>query len=133
MNNVGVGLRAVAVIIDTVILMIVGWVIALFFGGATSGGFALSGGPALLLFLIAIAYYIVLEAQQGATVGKMLLGLRVVKEDGSAIDWQASIVRNLLRIVDGLFVYLVGAILVWTSDKKQRLGDRLANTVVIKK
>jgi uncharacterized RDD family membrane protein YckC len=62
-----------------------------------------------------------------------LLGLRVVNEDGGSIDWQASIVRNLLRIVDGLFIYLVGAILVWTSDKKQRLGDRLAKTIVIKK
>jgi len=133
MNNVGVGPRAVAIIIDTVILFIVGWIIALLFGSTTTMGFNLSGAPALLLFLIAFAYYIVMEAQKGATVGKMLLGLRVVKEDGSAIDWQASIVRNLLRIVDGLFIYLVGAILVWTSDKKQRLGDRLANTIVIKK
>lgn len=133
MNNVSVGLRAVAVIIDTIILAIVGWIIALLFGGAMDTGFQLSGGPALLLFLIALAYYIVMEAQQGATVGKLVLGLRVVKEDGSSIDWQASIVRNLLRIIDGLFVYLVGAILVWTSDKKQRLGDRLAHTVVVKK
>lgn len=133
MNNVGVGLRAVAIIIDTIILMIVGWVVALLFGGATASGFQLSGGPALLLFLIAIAYYIVMEAQKGATIGKLILGLRVVMEDGSAIDWRASVVRNLLRIIDGLFIYLVGAILVWTSDKKQRLGDRLANTIVVKK
>lgn len=133
MNNVGVGPRAVAIIIDTIILMIVGYVIALFFGGVTAGGFQLNGGPAFLFFIIALAYYVVMEAQQGATVGKLVLGLRVVKEDGGAMDWQASIVRNLLRIVDGLFFYLVGAILVWTSDKKQRLGDRLANTVVVKK
>ncbi|MFZ0485361.1 MAG: RDD family protein [Arenicellales bacterium] len=133
MNNVGVGPRAVAIIIDTVILFVAGWIIALFFGRATTTGFHLSGGPALLFFLIALAYYIVMEAQKGATIGKLLLGLRVVNEDGGSIDWQASIVRNLLRIVDGLFIYLVGAILVWTSDKKQRLGDRLAKTIVIKK
>lgn len=32
-----------------------------------------------------------------------------------------------------LFVYLVGAILVWTSDRRQRLGDRVAGTVVAKR
>jgi uncharacterized RDD family membrane protein YckC len=133
MNYVGVGLRAVAVIIDTIILMVVGYVIAMFGGTTTASGFQLNGGPALLLFLIGFAYYIVMEAQQGGTVGKLVLGLRVVKEGGGKLDWQASIIRNLLRIVDGLFVYLVGAILVWTSDKKQRLGDRVAHTVVVKR
>jgi uncharacterized RDD family membrane protein YckC len=45
---------------------------------------------------------------------------------------QAALIRNILRIVDGLFVYLVGAILVWKSDKRQRLGDRVAHTVVVR-
>ena len=61
----------------------------------------------------------------------MALGLKVVTEDGRPIEWGASIIRNLLRIIDGLFVYLVGAILIWTSPMKQRLGDLLAGTVVI--
>jgi uncharacterized RDD family membrane protein YckC len=43
-----------------------------------------------------------------------------------------SLVRSLLRIIDGLFVYLVGAILVWRSDMKQRFGDRVAKTVVVR-
>jgi uncharacterized RDD family membrane protein YckC len=53
--------------------------------------------------------------------------------DGSPISWSESVIRNLLRIIDGLFGYLVGAILIWTSPLKQRLGDRVANTVVIRK
>ena len=133
MTYVGVGLRFVAIVIDTILLMILGWVLALFFGGATSTGFQLNGGPAILLFVIGFAYFIVLEVVAGGTLGKLILGLRVYTVDGQPISWGASIVRNLLRIVDGLFFYLVGAILVWTSDKKQRLGDRLAKTVVAKK
>jgi len=74
-----------------------------------------------------------LEATQGATLGKRILGLRVVKIDGSPIGWSESIIRNLLRIIDGLFAYLVGAILIWTSPQRQRLGDRVAKTVVVRR
>ena len=133
MTYVGVGLRFVAVIIDSIIFMALGWVLALLFGGASATGFQLNGGPAILLFVIGFAYFIVLEAVAGGTLGKLIIGIRVYTVDGQPISWGASIIRNLLRIVDGLFFYLVGAILVWTSDKKQRLGDRAAKTVVAKK
>lgn len=69
MTYVGVGLRFVAVIIDSIVLMVVGWVLALFFGGASSTGFQLNGGPALLLFVIGFGYYIVLEVVAGGTLG----------------------------------------------------------------
>ena len=61
------------------------------------------------------------------------MGLKVVTESGAPLEWNAAIIRTLLRIVDGLFVYLVGAILVWTSPTKQRLGDKVAKTLVVKK
>lgn len=38
---------------------------------------------------------------------------------------------NILRIVDSFFFYLIGAILIWSSDKKQRLGDMAVHTVVV--
>ena len=133
MEYVGVGLRAVATIIDTVLVMVVGYLIAMFSGGTTAAGFQLQGAPFFICLVIALAYYIVMEAQFGATIGKRLVGLKVVKLDtGAPVDWQAAIVRNVLRLVDGLFFYLVGAIAVWTSGKKQRLGDRIAGTVVIR-
>jgi uncharacterized RDD family membrane protein YckC len=133
MEHVGVGLRAVAIIIDTILLMVVGYVIAMATGGTTAAGFKLEGVPMFLWLAIGIGYYIVLEAQSGATLGKRLIGLKVVKlEGGGPIDWQASITRNLLRLVDGFFFYLVGAIIVWSSDKKQRLGDKVAGTVVVR-
>jgi uncharacterized RDD family membrane protein YckC len=64
----------------------------------------------------------------------MLLGIRVATVDGSRISWGASIIRNILRIIDALpFFYLLGAILIWTSPQKQRLGDRVAKTVVVRR
>ena len=133
MQGVGVGRRAVAIIIDMIVLGIIGWALGMAMGGATSTGFNLSGAPALIWFLIAMAYYVVMEVQMGGSLGKLALGLKVVKEGGEKIDWQASIIRNILRIVDGLFFYLVGAIIVWVSQKKQRLGDIVAHTLVVPK
>ena len=126
MEAVGVGKRAVAIIIDTIVMMILAWVLMMVFGME-------SAAPGLILFVFAIAYYVVMEVQMGATLGKMAMGLKVVKEGGEKVDWQASIIRNLLRIIDGIAFYLVGAIVVWTSKKKQRLGDMVAHTLVVPK
>ena len=131
MEPIGVGRRAVAVIIDGILLMIVGYALAQVLGGATATGFDLQGGPAFIFFGIALAYFIVMEATTGQTLGKMAMKLKVVKKDGAKIDWQASIIRNLLRIIDGFFFYLVGAIVIWVSKSKQRLGDMAANTIVV--
>lgn len=132
MEAVGVGRRAVAILIDSVLLFVVGYIIALATGGTTKEGFNIQGGPAFLWFGIALVYYVVMEATSGATLGKKAMGLKVVKEGGEPLDWQASIVRNLMRIIDGLFFYLVGAIVVWVSKRKQRLGDMAAHTLVVK-
>ena len=126
LQYVGVGLRFLAVLIDSIILAVVAGILSFLFRGAPG----LSG---FLTAIIAIGYFIVMEATQGATLGKMALGLRVVKTNGAPITWTDSIIRNLLRIIDGLFAYLVGAILIWTSPLKQRLGDRVANTVVVRR
>ena len=132
MEAVGVGRRAVAVIIDGILLMIVGWALAAVMGGSTATGFNLGGAPAAVFFLIAFAYFVVMEKTQGATLGKKLMGLKVVRENGEPMDWGASVIRNILRLIDGFAFYLVGAIVVWVSKKKQRLGDMAAKTLVVR-
>ena len=134
MAYVGIGLRLVATIVDVIVMFVIMYVIALATGNTSDEGFEMSGAPAFLGFAISILYYIAMEATSGATLGKMLVGIKVVRTDGtSPIGWGPAIIRNLLRIVDGLFVYVVGAILVMTSPTKQRLGDRVAGTVVVKR
>lgn len=135
-NVVSVGLRLVAIIIDMIVLFILGYLIAMVSGQTTTGGFQLTGAPFFVYSLLSFAYYILMEAFVGGTLGKLALGLRVEMEDGSPCTISASLIRNLLRIVDGLpyvIPYLLGAIIIWTSPTKQRLGDRLAKTYVVKK
>ncbi|NPV91619.1 MAG: RDD family protein [Firmicutes bacterium] len=130
----GVGIRGVATIIDGILFMILGFIMALMFGTTSSTGFELSGAPAFLLMIIGLLYFVLLEGTIGATLGKLLLGLRVVKTDGRKCDIVGSLIRNLLRIVDALpFLYIVGMITIWVTKRKQRVGDLAAGTLVVKK
>lgn len=81
---------------------------------------------AAILFL----YGWLLEAACGATLGKVVVGIRVVRttQRGSL---SACAVRNILRIVDGLGFYLVGTAVAACSGIRQRIGDICAQTAVI--
>ncbi len=85
-----------------------------------------------LMFLLMWAYTIVQEALWGRTVGKRVLGLRVVAQDGAPIGWMAAITRNLLRTVDMLpFAYALGLLSSLFDRNGRRLGDLVAGTVVV--
>lgn len=86
----------------------------------------------LFYFIFYIGYYTYLEGSRGQTIGKMITKIKVVREDGKPIDMNQAFTRNILRIVDCFIGYLIGAILIWRSGKKQRLGDRVAKTIVVK-
>jgi len=84
----------------------------------------------IILFL----YYTSLEGTKGVTIGKWLLGIKVVTEDLHDISMGDSVTRNVLRIVDAFpfFVpYLLGVIIMWRGESCQRVGDLAARTVVI--
>ena len=135
----GVGVRMAAAVIDIGCFFGWGYLLGLLFDQqavAEAGriSFRLSGGPALIWLATLFVYPIVAEALIGATLGKLLFGLRVVMEDGGFVRLGASVVRNLLRIIDFLpFFYITGLAFMVKSDKLQRLGDRVAKTLVIKR
>jgi len=81
---------------------------------------------------VILVYFMLAEAVSGRTPGKALMRLQVRSESGARISvWQA-LVRTLLRPVDELpALYLVGLVLILTGAKRQRLGDRLAHTIVV--
>lgn len=134
MKYVSVGLRFVALIIDSAVFFVLGFIIALFTGDTTSAGYAMEGGPVFFQFFLGMAYYLLMEGMLGATLGKMAVGITVRKPDGSICGIGPALIRNILRMVDFLpFFYLLGAILIWVSPQRQRLGDRVAGTVVVKK
>ncbi len=132
------GRRVVATLVDVVLFTILLIVMSALFGTSTAGdggvSFQLTGLPFLIYLLITILYYIILEGTVGQTVGKMLLGIQVVREGtGQTPGMGASTIRTLLRIIDGFFFYLVALIVVLVSGKNQRLGDMVANTLVVRK
>lgn len=89
--------------------------------------------PICIIFFVIIAvYFILLEGLFGATLGKYLLGLRVVQPDGANPGLGKSTLRNMLRLVDGLpFLSILGVVLILTSSERTRVGDRVAGTRVI--
>jgi uncharacterized RDD family membrane protein YckC len=139
---VGVGPRAVAAVIDIVVLTLISCcilVMMLSFGVTdldteADASAAFDDVPAWINLMglgVGLVYFIVMEGLTGTTLGKRLLKLRVVRFDGSPITMKDSVVRNIFRILDGLFLYLIAAVAVWTSNHNQRFGDRVAGTLVI--
>jgi uncharacterized RDD family membrane protein YckC len=133
--HAGVGLRFVAVLLDLLVLVLLAIPVGLVSGGGYASseagnaqvGVVLDSWPALGLWL---GYYVFLEVLFGGTIGKLVVGLRVIRVDGTPVGFGASLIRNIFRFP--ILFYLVAAIAVWTSPKKQRIGDRVAGTLVVK-
>lgn len=86
-----------------------------------------------LVIILWIPYAIILETWRGQTIGKMILGIVVVKENGEPCTFAAALLRNVLRLIDVLpQFYLIGFIFMALAEKRQRIGDRLANTIVVR-
>jgi uncharacterized RDD family membrane protein YckC len=130
------GPRIGAALIDLALLVAVFAILAATIGESTVEGgslsFELNGSEAALYLALVLLYYFALEAAIGQTVGKLLLGLRVVRTDGSRPSVAVIALRTLLRVVDWLpLLYLVGFIaMLVTGPRRQRLGDLAAKTNV---
>ena len=133
-----VGRRVGAALIDGVVLFGVWLVVALATGGGHSAHHHASAhtgtGITLAAFGISLLYFFVAEALTGQTIGKKMVGIRVMARDGSRAGAGRVFVRTLLRVIDGLpFAYIVGLISIGASgaDRRQRVGDLAAETVVV--
>ncbi|WP_415379442.1 RDD family protein [Halosimplex sp. TS25] len=145
LDRCGVGIRGVAMAIDSVVWLAGSFVAAFAVAAATgqieatAGSVTsdLEGGAALasmtLWLAIGIGYHTLLEWQFGRTIGKALVSVRVVADDGAPLSLGASLIRNVARLVDWLpFVYLVGIAAIVVSDEQRRIGDRLGGTAVVR-
>jgi len=137
----GLGRRFAAHLVDGFIYLmvyfIIGSMVASQTGGMTDEGFSMQGAPALvtilLTFLVTLGYFAVLESSRsGKTLGKLMAGIRVADVGGGKASFSQALVRNILRVVDFLVFYILGIVLILMSDRNQRLGDRVAGTVVLR-
>lgn len=140
--------RAIALVIDLAVLSLIDMAVNAVFGvtHVTSGSPIPLPGSDLATFtnstgvgwgwltVIWLVYFIGLEALFGATVGKGTLGLRVTDLTGARAGFWAIVLRNVARLVDSLPVLcLVGGSVAVFSSRRQRLGDHLARTVVVRR
>ena len=87
----------------------------------------------LLAVVVGTLYHVVLEGSGGQTAGKKVVGIVVVGDDGSRCGYRAATIRTLLRFVDALpFGYLVGFLSIFLTGRRQRIGDLVATTVVVR-
>lgn len=131
--------RIFAVIIDYIVLWFLSFAVlgaSIAPGLAAKSPMAAFSGIVMALFLVIILwifYGIILETWRGQTIGKMIMGIVVVKENGEPCTFVAALLRNVFRLIDVLpAFYILGFIVIALTEKKQRIGDRLANTVVVK-
>ncbi|MBV7506487.1 RDD family protein [Bacillus sp. sid0103] len=139
----GLGSRSAAFIIDQLLLMAFNilTVIILFFvlDGMSKMEFIMIGNSLPIaitiigLFVVNGGYFFVLEFFSGGrTLGKKLMGIRVIQENGHSITLLSSLIRNLMRIIDSLpTAYFLGIIMIFFHSKHKRLGDLVAGTIVV--
>src|SRR5260370_27986212 len=85
-----------------------------------------------LSYAIAIVYEVVFLRYQGATVGKMALGLKVIRSNGESLGWGISFGRYFMYIVSGI-ILLIGYMMAGFDNEKRALHDRVCDTRVIYK
>jgi len=125
--------RAVAYLIDSLLFALLAFVVLwaldmtqlLLESGTVSWlQIALIGGQC--------GYFFLFEATIGRSPGKIVMQLHVIGSQGRKCGVWASFLRNLIRPLDLLFFGVIGAVSILSGFKRQRLGDRLAHTQVVR-
>ena len=91
------------------------------------------GAAAVFLFVVATLwfnYFAFSEWRWGQTIGKNATGIEVSSVDGGKISFGQASMRNLLRLVD---FFVIGWVMIAGSERRQRLGDKAAKTVVLRR
>ena len=92
-------------------------------------GFAL-GFLIISWFVVYFCYFIICEMlMNGRSIGKMIFGLRVIRDNGQPVGLPQALVRNVFRSV--LDIMYIGLFCILFSKKHKRIGDMVAGTVVI--
>jgi uncharacterized RDD family membrane protein YckC len=127
--------RFLAVSVDLVVVSLLSEVVGALLGflGVISRDLAMAA-TLFAYFVLSIGYGVLMEWRwRGRTLGKMLLKLKVMDVQGLKLTFSQVVIRNLMRFVDILpGLYLVGGMACLISRRHQRLGDLVANTIVVR-
>ena len=131
--------RILAIVIDSLILSMGMLFVNMNFGSLHVTGGTIPGSYTAVYvvdwiwyMIIPFAYFCILEANFSTTIGKRLMGLKVVDGAGQPITLLAAFLRNLLRFIDIIpGFYLVGGMIMRLTPQRQRLGDLAVQTMVV--
>jgi uncharacterized RDD family membrane protein YckC len=136
----GVGSRVIAALLDAAIQALALFVIVLMDVAVASSADSAAMGAVVTIeaVLVLAGYPIVSEwLTRGRTIGKLAMGLRVVRDDGGPIGFRQALVRGLAGLVlekPGLaapLTTIAGLVTISTSRREKRIGDMMAGTVVL--
>ena len=131
MNIATVWIRIGAFLIDFVIFWAIGTVIGFLVGtpSETGIGFQLTGFPAFTLMTIGVILWPISEGVYGQTIGKRLTNIKIVSLAGKPISMGQAFGRFFLGFFD--YIFLIGIVVAILNKNNQRIGDHVANTLVI--
>jgi uncharacterized RDD family membrane protein YckC len=127
------GVRVAAALVDLAVILAVAVGVGVAVDqAATDDLIALFRAAVLAVLVFVFVYYFLFEATVGGTVGKLVLGVRVVGRQGGRPSTAAAAIRTAVRVIDWLpFFYVVGLVtMLVTGERRQRLGDLAAGTRV---
>ena len=139
LNYAGFPIRLGAYIIDAIILWITQYGLSKAFSPALpenvtsfSQIFIQSLPLTIFSWVISMAYYTFFVGKFGATLGKMVCGLRIVRPDGSRVSYLRAFGRFWGQLLSGLLLY-IGYLMILFDDECRALHDRICDTRVVRK
>jgi uncharacterized RDD family membrane protein YckC len=123
--------RAFANIIDYFIFFLFFMVYNIFFGELSDKGYQLNVLMFIPVVFLWFLFFVVVEGIWQASVGHQLLNIKVCQENFETINIRHSFKRRILDILDFSLIGIPAIILVNTNNKKKRLGDMFAKTIVV--
>lgn len=129
----GAGARFLALLIDAILVAAISTFIGTIFGFFLPKGVAAAIGLTMN-FVLTWGWHVYFETRrQGRTPGKRALKIRVIDARGLPVSLYQSLVRNITRAIDfAPLFYGIGAIAVLFSSTRRRLGDLIADTLVVR-
>jgi uncharacterized RDD family membrane protein YckC len=128
----GIATRFMALMLD--LLIIAGVALILLMAALVTAEAVAVIVASSLVLVFYIGYFVIFEvAGGGRTVGKRAVGLRVVMDGGAPAGLRASLIRNLMLLIEGLpLSYAPAIISALVTRNNQRLGDLMAGTLVVR-
>ncbi len=135
---IGFSRRTIAALIDFLFITFIGFLVAFLLGFlalfiemfTAEQSQYLQGIVVLSFLLVSVLYYLLSWTRSGSTMGKMVVGGRVVATNGAKLSWGKAILRYIGYLVSAV-VFALGFVWVIFDKKRQGWHDKIAGTYVI--